>query len=214
MPVAFTEEWLAGIGADRDGRREFPRVAPQNPVDVTAGTTRDDARSTRAAAGGSPARVPARQLSASRPGATAGQHAQAAVQAVKAEADAGVMIGGDVCAPWKSKYGAIRTEGIGPNGERRVFDSRKEARAAREMNAEMSAGLIVSWVPQVSIPCGIAENGRRIRYRADALAILQVNPDGTFVGRLVDVKGRDTPASRAKRGALRQLHQLDVQVIT
>lgn len=158
-------------------------------------------------------RVPARQLSISRPGATAGQHAQAAVQAVKAEADAGSIVSGDVCAPRKSKYGAIRTEGIGPNGERRVFDSRKEARAAREMNAEMSAGLIVSWVPQPSIPYGRREDGREARYRADALAVLQVNPDGTFVGRFVDVKGKDTEASRAKRDAIRQMYGLDVKVI-
>lgn len=97
----FDDAWLAGIGADRDGRREFPRVAPQKPVDVTAGTTRDDARSTRAAAGGIPARAPARQLSASRPGATAGQHAQAAASAVNAVADAGPEMDGDACAPRK-----------------------------------------------------------------------------------------------------------------
>lgn len=159
-------------------------------------------------------RVPARQLSISRPGATAGQHAQAAAQAVNAEADAGSIVSGDVCAPRKSKYGAIRTEGIGPNGERRVFDSRKEARAAREMNAEMLAGLIVSWVPQVSLPMGRDENGRDVRYRADALAILQVNADGTFVGRFCDVKGRDTPTSRTKRASLRRQYQIDVKVIT
>lgn len=157
-------------------------------------------------------RVPDRHVSASPPGATAGQHAQAAAPAVKAEAKSGSIDGGDVCAP-RNKFGAIRTEGLGPNGERRIFDSRKEERTARELNAEMSAGLIVSWVPQVSMPCGVAENGRDIRYRADALAILQVNADGAFVGRFVDVKGRDTPASRAKRGAIRQLYQIDVQVI-
>ncbi len=112
-----------------------------------------------------------------------------------------------------NKYRAIRTEGLGPNGERRTYDSRKEARAARELNAEQSAGLIVSWVPQVSLPMGKDEKGRDVRYRADALAILQVNPDGTFVGRFVDVKGRDTSTSRAKRAALRALYQIDVKVI-
>lgn len=159
-------------------------------------------------------RVPDRHIPASRPGATAGQHAQAAAPAVNAAAGSGSLSGGDVCAPRKSKYSAVRTEGIDGSGSRRVFDSKLEARTARELNAEQSAGLIVSWVPQPSLPMGVAENGRRIRYRADALAILDVRPDGTFVGRFVDVKGKDTEASRAKRGALRSLYQIDVKVIT
>jgi hypothetical protein len=125
----------------------------------------------------------------------------------------GKRISRDGGEPRRNKFNAIRTEGAGPNGERRTYDSRKEARAARELNAEMSAGLIASWVPQVSLPMGKDEAGRDVRYRADALAVLQVNPDGTFVGRFVDVKGRDTSTSRAKRAALRALYQIDVKVI-
>lgn len=44
-------------------------------------------------------RVPARQNSASPVGDRAGHHAQAAPQGVNAEASAGSMSGGDVCAP-------------------------------------------------------------------------------------------------------------------
>ncbi len=44
-------------------------------------------------------RDPDRRSFASRPGATAGQHAQAAAPAVNAVASSGVTSGGDVCAP-------------------------------------------------------------------------------------------------------------------
>lgn len=204
MCAAFTEEWLAGIGADRNGRREFPR----NPV---AGGGVDGVERGGEGVDG-PVDLPreatepnlGRACAAVRRPLAAGGNGSRPVKSRQA---------GGSPAP-SNKYGAVRTEGLGPNGERRIYDSRKEERTARELNAEMSAGLIVSWVPQVSMPCGVAENGRDVRYRADALAILQVNADGTFVGRFVDVKGRDTPASRAKRAALRQLHQIDVKVIT
>jgi hypothetical protein len=108
-----------------------------------------------------------------------------------------------------NKFRAVRT--VGPGG--RVFDSRAEARMAQRLEEERQAGGIVSWVPQVSLPCGVDEKGRDVRYRADALVVLEVYPDGSFRGRLVDRKGMDTPASRAKRAALRQLYSLDTQVI-
>ena len=108
-----------------------------------------------------------------------------------------------------NKYRARRT--VGPGG--RVFDSKAEAQMARRLEEERAAGGIVSWIPQPSIPCGVDENGRDIRYRADALVVLAVNPDGSFVGRLLDRKGVDTPASRAKRGALRSLYGLSVEVL-
>jgi hypothetical protein len=105
-----------------------------------------------------------------------------------------------------NKYGAQRTSGRGPTGVMRLYDSKKEARGAIEMNAEKSAGLILDWVPQPGFEIGRDENGKAVRYRADALAILEVYEDGTFRGRLVDYKGKDTEASRAKRAALRARH--------
>jgi hypothetical protein len=105
-----------------------------------------------------------------------------------------------------SKYRNKRTEAPGPVGETRSYASKKEARVAMEMNAEKSAGLILDWIPQPSFSVGKDEAGKDVRYRADALAILEEFPDGTFRGRLVDVKGLDTQASRAKRAALRARH--------
>ena len=108
-----------------------------------------------------------------------------------------------------NKYRAQRT--VGPGG--RTYDSKAEARMAQRLEEERQAGGIVAWVPQVSLPCGRDENGRNVRYRADALVALEVRPDGSFVGRLLDRKGIDTPTSRTKRAALRSLYGLDVQVI-
>ena len=48
--------------------------------------------------------VPARQNSASPAGDRAGHHAQAAPRGVKAEASAGIMFDGDVCAPRRKSH--------------------------------------------------------------------------------------------------------------
>lgn len=108
-----------------------------------------------------------------------------------------------------NKFKAKRT--VGPGG--RIYDSKAEARMAQRLEEERQAGGIVSWVPQVSLPCGVDENGRDVRYRADALVVLEVRPDGSFVGKLLDRKGMDTPNSRTKRAALRMQTGLDVQVM-
>jgi hypothetical protein len=108
------------------------------------------------------------------------------------------------------KYRAIRTEGIGPSGEPRTYDSKSEAAYCATLNLRKRAGEIVSWVPQVSLEVGTDEGGKRVRYRADAMLVLELRPDGSFVGQFVDRKGLDTPASRAKRAALRALHGISV----
>lgn len=108
-----------------------------------------------------------------------------------------------------NKYGAKRT--AGPGG--RVYDSKAEAAMAQRLEDERLTGGIVSWIPQVSLPCGVDEKGRDVRYRADALVVLEVRADGTFIGKLMDKKGMDTPTSRAKRAALRSLYGIDTQVI-
>lgn len=110
------------------------------------------------------------------------------------------------------KYKAVRTVGPSPMGQRR-YDSRAEASMGLTLENERKSGGCVSWVPQVSIPCGVDENGHDVRYRADALVILEVRPDNTFVGKLVDKKGLDTPASRAKRAALRAIYGLSVEIM-
>lgn len=112
-----------------------------------------------------------------------------------------------------NKYRAVRTEGDGPNGTRRTYDSAREARHAAKLNARKATGEIVSWIPQVSVPIGVSTEGRDVRYRADALEILEVFPDGTFRGRFSDPKGIDTPASRAKRAALKAQHGVEVELV-
>ncbi len=111
--------------------------------------------------------------------------------------------------PLSSKYRSVRTEGVGG----RTYDSKAEARLAQRLELERQAGAIVAAIPQVSLPCGRDEKGRDVRYRADFMTVLEVRPDGSFVGKLLDKKGVDTPASRAKRAALRQLWGLSVEVV-
>lgn len=111
-----------------------------------------------------------------------------------------------------NKYGARKTVGEGPAGAPRTYDSAAEARFAAGLNLRRAAGEIAGWVPQVSLEVGTGESGRSIRYRADALEILELRADGTFVARLLDRKGRDTPNSRTKRAALRALCGLDVRL--
>lgn len=110
------------------------------------------------------------------------------------------------------KYNAVRTMGPSPLGPRK-FDSKAEARMASSLEERRKSGESRSWAPQVSIPIGVDEEGRDVRYRADAMEIIEVRDDGTFVGRLVDKKGMDTPASKAKRAALRAIYGLDVEVL-
>jgi hypothetical protein len=110
------------------------------------------------------------------------------------------------------KYRNVPTAGLDVAGASVRYDSRKEARVATEMNSEVSDGLIRSWVRQVSLPIGVDENDREVRIRIDALAVLEVNADGTFLGRFVDAKGKDTPNSRTKRAVLRERYGLDVKV--
>lgn len=113
----------------------------------------------------------------------------------------------------RPKYNARKTVGVGPTGAPRTYDSKAEAVWAAGLNARKAAGEIASWVPQVSLESGVDEQGRAVRYVADALVILELRPDGTFVGRFADKKGMDTPTSRAKRAALRSLYGLDVEVV-
>ena len=155
-------------------------------------------------------RVPARQLSTSPAGDRAGQHAQAAPRGVKAVADAGRMVDGDVCAPRRNKFGAIRTVAPASWGGTRIADSKAGAELARTLETLKTVGAIVDWAEEVSIPIGVGEDGKVIRYRPDAMILLGYvdapdSPEPALVVRLVDRKrgDMDTPTSKAKRAALR-----------
>lgn len=102
-----------------------------------------------------------------------------------------------------NKYHARRTQGR----DGRWYDSAKEAAYADKLLAQVSAGEIVGYIPQVSFPIGVDEKGNSVRYRLDFMVIRR--PPET--PRYVDVKGRDTQTSRTKRAALRSLG-IDVEL--
>lgn len=118
----------------------------------------------------------------------------------------------EALAPARSgQFIAHPTLGPSPAGDRR-YESKLGATLARRLTDEQSTGAIVSWIPEVSIPMGHADDGTSVRHRVDALAILEVRADGNFVGRFVEAKGRDLPAGRAKRAAVRRLYGTPIHV--
>lgn len=118
----------------------------------------------------------------------------------------------EALAPARSgQFVAHPTMGPSPAGQRR-YESKLGACLARRLTDEQVAGGIVSWIPEVSIPMGQADDGSSVRHRVDALAILEVRADGSFVGRFIEAKGRDLPAGRAKRAAVRRLYGTPIHV--
>ena len=109
--------------------------------------------------------------------------------------------GGEARQP--SKYHNRRTRGPGPLGGERLYASKREAGRAAVLAMWRRDGDIADWFPQVSFEFGLDERGMPARYVADFMEILEYREDGTFVARLTDTKGMDTPASKAKRQALR-----------
>jgi hypothetical protein len=107
-----------------------------------------------------------------------------------------------------NKYRARRTLGF----DGRTYDSAAEAGEAARLEGERHAGTIVSAIPQVSIPCGTADDGKDQRLRVDWLVIHELRPDGTFVAEFLDKKGVDTATGRAKRGAVKALYGVPVQL--
>lgn len=110
----------------------------------------------------------------------------------------------------RNKFGAVRTVAPASWGGTRLADSKAGAQLARTLDTRKQVGSILDWAEEVSIPVGVDEDGKVIRYRADALVLLGYvdAPDGgepALVVRLVDAKkrGMDTPTSKAKRAALR-----------
>lgn len=117
-----------------------------------------------------------------------------------------------------NKFGAIRTVAPASWGGERISDSKTGAELSRMLATLKAAGSIVDWFEETSLPIGVDESGKVIRYRADAMILLGYvdAPDGepALVVRFVDAKkaGMDTPTSKAKRAALRA-RGLNVQVV-
>jgi hypothetical protein len=139
-----------------------------------------------------------------------GRTRSAAVRPAKAAADAGAGAATPAPAP-RNKYGAIRTVAPASWGGERLADSKAGAQLARTLDTLKAVGTIVDWFEEVSLPLGVDERGKVIRYRADAMVILGYvdaqdgSPEPALVVRFIDRKrgNMDTPTSKAKRAALR-----------
>jgi hypothetical protein len=105
----------------------------------------------------------------------------------------------------RNKYGAIRTTAPASWGGERLADSKAGAQLARTLDTMKRAGTILDWWEEVSLPIGVDEHGKVIRYRADALVLLGYTDCGAMVVRAYDRKrgNMDTSTSAAKRAALR-----------
>jgi hypothetical protein len=101
-----------------------------------------------------------------------------------------------------NKFGAKKTLAGG-----RIYDSRKEAEYAGELNVLLQAGKIAAYIPPVSIP--VTRNSKR-RYLADFLIL---KPGWEEYIEIVDVKGHDTPQSKLKRDLLFENYGIDVKLV-
>lgn len=101
-----------------------------------------------------------------------------------------------------AKYRNKKTEYTSIQGFTRVYDSKREARYAAELDAEIDAGICQWWLPQVRIPL---PGG--VTYVADFL--VRRCTGVTFV----DVKGKDTQASINKRKQAKALFGITVEVV-
>lgn len=110
----------------------------------------------------------------------------------------------------RSKFRNVPTVTETPLGPRRCA-SKREARHAEGLMRQTEAGEIVSFMPQVSIPVGKMGN-RDVRAVIDALVILEVRPDGTFVGRFEDPTGKATAKKVAKFRAVEELYGVKVRL--
>lgn len=98
------------------------------------------------------------------------------------------------------KYGAVKTQRNGV-----TFSSKAEARYYDKLCLLQKAGEIVGFLRQPGFDCGGG-----VRYYAD-FQIFWSNGNVTFV----DVKGRDTPLSIAKRKIVEASHPwLTIDIVT
>lgn len=114
-------------------------------------------------------------------------------------ADIALAISG--APPKRSKYGNVRT----PYGGR-MYDSRKEAARAAELDMLQRAGFINKWFPQVAFP--LTDN---TEYRADFVVLY---PDMTY--RVEDVKSdatRKDKVYRTKKRQIKDLYGFDIEEV-
>lgn len=102
-----------------------------------------------------------------------------------------------------SKYRNHKTAYRSTQGFERVYDSKREARYAADLDLLLAQKLILWWLPQVRMPLpgGVV-------YVVD----FQVCEQATIS--FIDVKGKDTQASINKRKQVKALYGIDVEVMT
>lgn len=98
----------------------------------------------------------------------------------------------------KHKYGAVRTERDG-----RKFDSKMEAAYYQQLKLRQSSGDVIFFLSQV--PFHLPGN---IKYVADFVVFLE---DGNI--EFIDVKGKDTPMSIAKRKMVEDLYPVQIKLV-
>ena len=186
VSIAWTDADLAARGFAPDGRR-LAQPIPASPATLLAG--HDGAAGAVTSADS--------------------QNARAAAAAVNAgPGPAGDSPGDAREAPSRNKFGAIRTTAPASWGGERLADSRAGAQLCRTLETRKQVGSIIDWWEEVSLPLGVDERGKVIRYRADAMILLGYvdAPDGgepAMVVRFIDAKRKnhDTDLSRAKRAS-------------
>lgn len=98
----------------------------------------------------------------------------------------------------RHKYGAIRDERDG-----RKFASRAEARYYDMLKLRLASGEVVMFLPQVAFPL---PGGTK--YVCD---FMEFHADGTV--HVVDVKGMETPAFKAKKKQVEALYPVTIEVV-
>ena len=98
----------------------------------------------------------------------------------------------------KHKFHAVRTKKDG-----RSFDSKIESRYYQLLKIRQQAGEVLFFLLQVPFQLP------GMKYVADFMVFLA---DGTV--EVVDVKGKDTPMSKAKRKAVEELYPIEIKIVT
>lgn len=87
----------------------------------------------------------------------------------------------------------------------RVHPSKLQARITDRLRGEY-----LTVIPEVSIPLS---DRQRDRIRIDAMAIIKVNDDGSFVGRMIEIKGKDLGEGKQKRRRFEDEYGIPIEVL-
>lgn len=101
----------------------------------------------------------------------------------------------------QNKYHAVPTA----DSTGRVHPSKLQARITDRLRGEY-----LTVIPEVSIPLS---DRQRDRIRIDAMAIIKVNDDGSFVGRMIEIKGKDLGEGKQKRRRFEDEYGIPIEVL-